>query len=253
MLGFLQLDKLLENEELCEYELSSLQLRKRSVDIKLRNHDIDLILEVPDYGVTSHSILTLRSSRVLRAHTAFKKRLEPGLAHDDKLYKRCAAEIILSLLGQRRNRTSKNTRIPHLTHTLYDHCTQWLPHSTAQSFFKAVCEVLKAQIDRLNFLQGHIPNNLATYMGIRVRTIALKPFFDVIKHELLSEDYRFNKIWDELQMNICRAVGLQNDLIGLERDMEDGEPLNAVTVLMTSHNDSLQTPGKEEHFARYIK
>ncbi len=70
-------------------------------------------------------------------------------------------------------------------------------------------------------------------MSIRSRTIALDPFFEVIKSEYLSAaDWEFNTTWKDLQHEVSRVAGLQNDLIGLVRDLEDGEQMNAVMVLM---------------------
>ncbi|KAI8952904.1 isoprenoid synthase domain-containing protein [Xylaria longipes] len=293
---------MLANRELREYEPSSTQLTKTRVNIPLRNHDIHLTLEVPDYGVVPLQFPTLSSSQVLEAHTEFKKFLEPKVTKDDNFYNKCAAEvnvinlffpnvespsiricftawlvfvismddilekmppldgeialldsiqIIRSLPVQERNRVSIDTRIQSLTRALHGHCTQWLSQGSAKSFFEAACEVFQAHINEIRFLQGRIPKDLSTYMGIRVHTIALDPFFDIIKSEFLPEDIRSDSIWDELQTEVCRAAGLQNDLVGLERDLENGEPLNAVVVLMASNGGSLQGPG-EALFARYV-
>lgn len=74
---------------------------------------------------------------------------------------------------------------------------------------------------------------MAEYLSIRGRTIALNPFFEVIKTEYLEEaDWAFNDDWLKLQADVSRVAGLQNDMIGLVRDIEDGEELNAVMVLM---------------------
>ncbi|KAJ8130739.1 hypothetical protein O1611_g2891 [Lasiodiplodia mahajangana] len=294
---------MLASQELREYERSSSKLRPRRVDIKLRNHDIHLILDVPDYGVITRQVPTLSSLQVLQVHTEFKKKLQPNLAQDEAFYKRCAAEvnvinlffpdieakairicfvawlvfaiamddiletlpprdceaalmdsiqIVLSLPEPKRDEAVMDTRIQGLTRVLYRHYTQWLSQETARAFSEAVCKVFRAHINEVRFLQGQIPNDLPTYMRIRERTIALNPFFEVIKSEFLSEDNRLDAIWDELETEVCRAAGLQNDLIGLERDLENGEPLNAVIVLMASNSSPVQEQG-EELFARYIE
>ncbi|KAI1159748.1 hypothetical protein F5B18DRAFT_635505 [Nemania serpens] len=90
-------------------------------------------------------------------------------------------------------------------------------------------------------------------MGIRVHTISLSPFFEIIKSEFLPDEDRLDPIWDQLlEAEVCRATGLQNDLIGLERDLENGEPLNAVLVLMASDRANLPEQG-EALFARHIE
>ncbi|KAI1124608.1 isoprenoid synthase domain-containing protein [Nemania abortiva] len=294
---------MLASQELREYERSSSELRTRRVDIKLKNHDAHLLLDVPDYGVVPRQNPTLSSSKVLQVHTEFKKILQPDLAQDSAFYKRCAAEvnvinlffpdikseglricftawlvfiiamddiletlppldgeaalvdsiqIVLSLPEQKRDGALMDTRIQGLTRVLYRHCTQWLCQKTARSFFKTACKVFRAHIDEVRFMHGQIPNDLPTYMGIREITIALNPFFTIIKNEFLPEGRSEDTIWDELETEVCRATGLQNDLIGLERDLENGEPLNAVIVLLASNGSPVQEQG-EELFARYIE
>jgi hypothetical protein len=93
--------------------------------------------------------------------------------------------------------------------------------------------VLEAHIEEVYFLQGSRARSFAAYMSIRSRTISLNPFFEVIKSEYLpASDWEFNTAWKNLQNEVSRVAGLQNDLIGLVRDLEDGEQLNAVMVLM---------------------
>ncbi len=126
-----------------------------------------------------------------------------------------------------------------MTHVLYNHCVRHLSQASAHAFFAAVCTVLEAHVDEIRFLQGRIANELPTYMTIRSRTIALNPFFQVIKSEFLAEAERdCDSTWERLQLEVCRVAGLQNDLIGLVRDLKDGEELNAVIVLMRSYGFS---------------
>ncbi|KAK3898352.1 isoprenoid synthase domain-containing protein [Staphylotrichum tortipilum] len=127
----------------------------------------------------------------------------------------------------------KDRRVPSQARALFDHCTRYLSHRSARAFFTAACDVLEAHIDEISFLQGRYSNTLPTYMSIRSRTIALAPFFEVIKTEYLADaDWALNPIWQKLQKEVACVAGLQNDMIGLVRDLEDGEPLNGVVVLM---------------------
>jgi len=132
---------------------------------------------------------------------------------------------------------ARDKRVQGLGRALLDHCTRYLSPRSAEAFFKAVCEVLEAHIEEIYFLQGRFGDSLAAYMSIRSRTIALNPFFEVIKSEYLAKtDWEFNPLWKKLQHEVSRVCGLQNDLIGLVRDLEDGEQLNAVMVLMRGFN-----------------
>lgn len=115
--------------------------------------------------------------------------------------------------------------------SLVEHCTRHLSPKSATAFAKAVSGVLEAHAAEIRFIQGG--SSFAEYLSVRSRTIALNPFFEVIKTEYLEEaDWEFNDAWLRLQEEVSRAAGLQNDLIGLLRDIDDGEQLNAVVILM---------------------
>jgi hypothetical protein len=136
--------------------------------------------------------------------------------------------------------------VPRLARVLFEHCTRYLSPKCAQAFFKAIGEVLEAHIEEIHFLRGPHAGSLPTYLGIRRRTIALNPFFEVIKCEYLAEeDWELNAAWMALQNEVSRVAGLQNDLIGLVRDLEDGEQLNAVMVLMRGFRGCSE--GKVDH------
>jgi hypothetical protein len=120
---------------------------------------------------------------------------------------------------------------------LFDHCTRYLSQASGQAFFKAVCGVLNAHLEELHFLRGQHRASFPAYMAIRSRTIALNPFFEVIKTEYLEpSDWKFNSTWEKLQNEVGRVAGLQNDLVGLVRDIEDGEQMNGAMVLMQGLN-----------------
>ncbi|KAK4448807.1 Iridoid synthase [Podospora aff. communis PSN243] len=123
-------------------------------------------------------------------------------------------------------------RVPVLTQALLAHCKTYLSRDSFQAFFKAIVAVFHAHIEESRFIRGLIPADLPTYMQFRCQTISLNPFFELIKCEYLDAEWKSSAVWDKLQMQVSRAAGLQNDLIGLERDMKDGEPLNAVIVLL---------------------
>ncbi|KAK4147309.1 uncharacterized protein C8A04DRAFT_9097 [Dichotomopilus funicola] len=132
-----------------------------------------------------------------------------------------------------RTSSAQDHRVPTFARALLEHVTRYLPTKSSQAFFTAVCEVLRAHVAEIHFLQSENRDSLAEYLSIRGRTIALSPFFEVIKTEYLEEaDWAFNDAWLKLQADVSRVAGLQNDMIGLVRDIEDGEQLNAVMVLM---------------------
>ncbi|KAH6843377.1 hypothetical protein B0I37DRAFT_384333 [Chaetomium sp. MPI-CAGE-AT-0009] len=128
---------------------------------------------------------------------------------------------------------AKDVRVQALGRELFGHCARHLSQKSTQAFFKAVCGVLRAHVAEVHFLQGRHNDSFPEYLSIRSRTIALQPFFEVLKTEYLTPaDWELNDTFMKLQNEVSRVAGLQNDLIGLMRDIDDGEELNAVMVLM---------------------
>ncbi|KAI0160597.1 isoprenoid synthase domain-containing protein [Xylariaceae sp. FL1272] len=161
-------------------------------------------------------------------------------------------QIVQSLPEKAQANTTLDTRIQGLARTLHQHCIGCLSPTSAEVFFAAACRVFRAHIDEIRFLQGDLPNDLGTYMGVRERTIALDPFFAVIRNEFLPQATQLDPLWDKLQLEVCRAAGLQNDLIGLEKDIQSGERLNAVLVLMATNNETPESVD-ETTFAKRIE
>ncbi|CAH0004481.1 unnamed protein product, partial [Clonostachys byssicola] len=145
-----------------------------------------------------------------------------------------------------------DARTQHLTRTLHQHITRHLRQETCEVFFREVCGVMCAHIDEFLFLDGKIPQDLDTYMSIRSRTISLSPFFEVIKREYFPTSWRSTTTWDRLQEAVCSAAGLQNDLVGLERDIKNGEQMNAVIVLMRSQAETGSTDETRSLLARCV-
>lgn len=136
--------------------------------------------------------------------------------------------------------------VQDLVHCLYHHCKQYLSGNSYGAFFGAALVVLEAHSDEVRFLGGELPYDFATYMGIRERTIALDPFFEVLKCEYLPEGSWADPVWDELQAGVGRVAGLQNDLVGVEKDIEAGERLNSVLVLLSVEKSGMDQSGLGE-------
>lgn len=67
-------------------------------------------------------------------------------------------------------------------------------------------------------------------MGIRTRTIGLQPFVVLLETEMLEEKHVKSEALTALIREINVVVGLQNDVLGLEKDIGVGEVMNFVVV-----------------------
>ncbi|CAG8888275.1 unnamed protein product [Penicillium egyptiacum] len=101
-----------------------------------------------------------------------------------------------------------------------DHCRRYLSKPEAKDFFDEVCTAFEGFSFELELRQKALASSLETYIDIRTRTIGVAPFFNLIKSEY-SPGYHVDDSL-EMQRDVYTVVGLQNDLIGLEKDIETG-------------------------------
>lgn len=124
---------------------------------------------------------------------------------------------------------TEDVDIVRMINALKAHCCQYLTEGSRPNFFRAVRSVLEAHVEERLYVEGAC-TDISVYMDIRRRTIAMNPFFEVIKSEYLPAHAASNPTWEQLQTHVSTVAGLQNDLIGLEKDMNSGEILNAVLI-----------------------
>ena len=70
-----------------------------------------------------------------------------------------------------------------MAQALQAHCYRYLSPQSANSFFRAIVVVFDSHRDEIDFREGRLHNGFSTYITVRSRTIALLPFFEVIKSE----------------------------------------------------------------------
>ncbi|GAB1196587.1 hypothetical protein APSETT444_005859 [Aspergillus pseudonomiae] len=110
------------------------------------------------------------------------------------------------------------------------HCSTQLSKEVARRFFGSVCIILEALLDEIKFSQGDLPYNLETYMSIRRRTIGMPSFFTLARSILETKDHQWSPEILDMESDACAILGLQNDLVGLEKDIRAKEKMNAVFV-----------------------
>lgn len=86
-------------------------------------------------------------------------------------------------------------------------------------------------------------NNLSVdaYRKLRSGTIGLAPFWEILRGNLFFEMERnFVEATSlKLESHVAAVVGLQNDLVGLAKDLEDGDQMNYVSL--RAERESLNT------------
>ncbi|RJE25566.1 hypothetical protein PHISCL_02106 [Aspergillus sclerotialis] len=149
--------------------------------------------------------------------------------------------------GVEANRISTLGKVLYAVQIFRDHCSRYLDKDEVKDFLNEVCSVFKGFSWELELREKALASDLETYINIRMRTVGVAPFFSLIKSEY-SPGYHAEELL-EMQRDIYTAVGLQNDLIGLEKDIQTGEAMNAVIYAMKStrqkegHDVGIGLPG----------
>ncbi|KAB8202110.1 isoprenoid synthase domain-containing protein [Aspergillus parasiticus] len=125
------------------------------------------------------------------------------------------------------------------------HCLKYLSTEVARRFFNSVCITLEGLLDEIHFSQGRLPYSLETYMSIRGRTIGIKPFFTLIRSVLDTEDYQWSTEIMDMESDVFAVIGLQNDLVGLEKDIQTKQQMNAVIVNAVHITNKIICAGKD--------
>ncbi|KAJ5555674.1 hypothetical protein N7535_008108 [Penicillium sp. DV-2018c] len=140
-------------------------------------------------------------------------------------------ETVMALQRSKPN-VSPTNKVASILCLFHEYCVQQLnlSESTAKELGNDICDMCEGLREELLFRQGILPNTLGTYLQFRGRTMGIRPFFTLIRtlHQPISEKYHSDLL--ELQDRVSLVLGLQNDLVGLEKDRRNGESMNAVLV-----------------------
>jgi hypothetical protein len=123
-------------------------------------------------------------------------------------------------------------KVQHACKAFRSYVRDLLPRSTYKPLLQGVSEVFEGMIDEIEFREQRVPD-VDAYLRIRVRTIGLSPLF------ILLGGYCFDHVPSRrvpaLEMCVKVAVGMQNDLMGLEKDRSVGEWMNFAIIATMDH------------------
>ncbi|KAH8434009.1 terpene synthase family protein [Aspergillus melleus] len=142
-----------------------------------------------------------------------------------------AIEEAIAVLKDEPIHTSKHPPITQTITKFKTHCMTHHNRSLLTGFFSELCTVFTGLLQEIHLKNGSLPQTLDTYLAIRRKTIGLKPAFALIR-SAYNQPYPPSKETTQLQNDIAIVAGLQNDLIGLEKDIRTGEAVNAVVFLL---------------------
>jgi len=119
--------------------------------------------------------------------------------------------------------------IRHVTSCFRLHLMALLPCATYEGFCDDIGNVFEAMAKEIGF-RRYQKGDISEYMRIRESTIGLTPFFNLLRvsQKYSSQGSSGSLALLELCVNV--VVGLQNDLIGLEKDIATREWMNYAIV-----------------------
>lgn len=129
-------------------------------------------------------------------------------------------------------RQEQQNRLINLNQHLILSAQTTLPPTPYHKFLSQITQVWDSMKNEI--LLRHSPLKTEhTYLQIRSHTVGLRPFFSILQTEFLTEKISNPSITahlDRLQNHISIVVGLQNDLVGLKRDIASVEAYNIVLL-----------------------
>lgn len=138
---------------------------------------------------------------------------------------------------------SPEAMIHHVVRDFSRYTHDLLPASTHAAFIADINRVFEWMLFETNF-RNSPPTTIDSYMMIRKETIAIVPFFALVKGHLNL--VKMSENLTELMEFLKEIIGLQNDLIGLDKDIQSGWPMNVVMVLRKARMKLPSTGSLEE-------
>lgn len=123
-------------------------------------------------------------------------------------------------------------------------CRDLLNSTQERALFHSIAAVWQAMSDSQTFKQGR-DFDQTLYLEMRSLTVGVQPFLLMLSFDLpwrsanadgVASDSAMLQM-QELTAMICRIVGLQNDIIGWERDQETAENCNLVLLRSACQRD----------------
>jgi hypothetical protein len=116
------------------------------------------------------------------------------------------------------------------------HLQALLPLSAYHDLCPDMIAVFEAMYEEISFRQLK-DRDLARYLAIRAQTIALFPLFKLVRFSSGSEPMASQQI-SQLESSVSLAVGLQNDIVGVDKDIAQGDWMNYPMVYAESCNST---------------
>ncbi|KAL1635310.1 hypothetical protein SLS56_001733 [Neofusicoccum ribis] len=125
-------------------------------------------------------------------------------------------------------------KVCHVIRSLRMRISQLLGHGSAIAMLRDVKACLEGQMDELRYRSSPC-TSLQEYSRIRHRSIGAMPFLTLAALQLAHDSSaKANRFLVSLKELVVSIVFLQNDLVGLEKDLKEDVSMNAFMVMRQS-------------------
>jgi hypothetical protein len=126
-------------------------------------------------------------------------------------------------------------QIRHVIDSFRRHVTELLHASTYESLCCDICKVFAAMSEEIHF-RRQMDCDMRKYLSIRVLTIGLTPLFNLLRVSMGHSGQPSQNL-DLLDQGVHLIVGLQNDIVGVQKDVVTREWMNYAVVYAKYHGD----------------
>lgn len=158
--------------------------------------------------------------------------MEPNAARQALLQ---SISILKLPYGPLRNHSSfpdtPASRVTHISYAFCRHLQSLLREPTYRKVVQSAGVVFGGIVAEMPFrAKASAPESIDEYMTIRTRTIGIAPLATLLASEHLDDEHVKSSALRALEKEVYALVGLQNDVLGLEKDLRTGEMMNFVVV-----------------------
>ncbi|KAK5132354.1 hypothetical protein LTR08_009189 [Meristemomyces frigidus] len=138
--------------------------------------------------------------------------------------------------------TCDTQRVSALTKAFVSQVRGLLPTHVYANLVKSITRVWQAMATEQSCRDLPIIDQ-KTFLSIRMRTVGLHPFYVLLSHAFKLSRWKpeVQSLLKELETSLALAVGLQNDMLGLSKDLDVGETFNFVVFGSRNGNDDLDS------------
>ena len=138
------------------------------------------------------------------------------------------------------------------TGTLLEFLQNYMPPAQLSAFFSTLLTVLIDLEEEQHVRQSPHPST-QSYLKARAKSMCMPPFMFLLQAERMTQAPKVSsQDLQKLQKLLFQLVGLQNDLLGLPRDISKNDPMNYIIISAKESGLSSQATADLKQLDRFV-